>query len=215
MESPTFLTDPAAPAVIDTSAAINLVATGYAAEILKALPNRILAVEAVPAELEEGRRRGRKDADLLDDLVTLVTARLIEIVALDDAAIRTFEQLVVGPAAMTLDDGEAATIAYGLEHGGIAVIDERKATRICAERYPALKIGCTVDLFTHPNVAGALGRERLSQAVVNALRHARMRVQLHHARWVVELIGAEQAALCLSLPRIARATERQSASRSV
>lgn len=205
MEPPTFLTDPAAPAVIDTSTAINLIATGCAAEILKALSNRILAVEAVPAELQEGRRRGRKDADLLDNLVS---ARLIEVVALSDVAIQIFEQLVVGPAAMTLDDGEAATIAYGLEHGGIAVIDERKATRICAERFPALKIGCTLDIFNHPGVAATLGRERLSQAVVNALRHARMRVQLHHVQWVVELIGADEAARCSSLPRIARVAAR-------
>lgn len=206
MESPTFLTDPAAPAVIDTSAAINLIATGCAGEILRALPNRVMAVDAIPRELEEGRRRGRKDADLLNELVA---ARLVEIVTLNDRATDTFEQLVIGPAAMTLDDGEAATIAYALELNGIAIIDERKATRICAGRFPALGIACTVDLFAHPEVARALGRKGLAQAMLNALRTARMRVLPHHIAWVVELIGAREAASCISLPRSIRQTENR------
>lgn len=206
MESPTFLTDHAAPAVIDTSTAINLIATGYAAEILKALPNRVLAVDAIPAELEEGRRRGRKDADLLKELMAV---RLVEIVTLNDGATEIFEQLVIGPAAMTLDDGEAATIAYALEYGGIAIIDERKATRICAGRFPTLGTGCTVDLLAHPHVVHALGRERLTEAVLSALRLARMRVLPHHIGWVVELIGTDEAASCVSLPRSIRQTENR------
>jgi predicted nucleic acid-binding protein len=206
MEPPIFLTDPSTPAVIDTSAAINLIATGCAAEILKALPNRVLAVDAIPVELEEGHRRGRIDADLLNELVA---ARLIEVVTLNDAATQTFEQLVIGPAAMTLDDGEAATIAYALEHSGIAIIDERKATRICAERFPGLMTGCTVDLFAYPHVGHALGHERLAEAVLNALKIARMRVLPLHIAWVVNLIGAGEAASCMSLPRSIRQAENR------
>jgi predicted nucleic acid-binding protein len=201
MGSLTCLTDPAALVVIDTSAAINLIATGCAADILRALPIRLLAVDAVPAELEEGRRRGRPDADLMSHLVA---ARLIEIVTLGDMAAPRFEELVIGPAAATLDDGEAATIACAAEHGGIALIDERKANRICGERFPKLRVGCTVDLFAHPDVLPALGHEKLAEAVLNALQQARMRVLPHHVDWVVGLIGIERASLCPSLPRQAR-----------
>ncbi len=204
MGSPTCLTDPAAHLVIDTSAAINLNATGCAVEILKSLPNRVLAVDIILHELEEGRRRGKRDADLLNELVS---AHLIEVVTLDSPAEKIFEELVVGRAVETLDDGEAATIAYAAEHGGIAIIDERKAIRICGQRFASLRLGSTVDLFAHPKVLTGLGRERLSQAVLNSLQNARMRVLPHHIRWVVDLIGQEQATKCASLPRSVRSSD--------
>jgi len=187
--------------VIDTSVAINLMATGCAAQILRALPNRVFAVDAVSIELEEGRQRGRPDADLLDELVT---AKKIEIVTLGDSAVAIFEELVIGAAAATLDDGEAATIAYAAAHGATAIIDERKANRICSERFPRMLVGCTVDLFAHPSVANALGSEKLAQAVFNALQLARMRVLPQHVKWVVDLIGKEQALPCASLSRAAQ-----------
>ena len=151
------MTDPAAVAVADASAVINLNATGCAREIVAALPNRVVVVDIVPEELERGRERDRKDADLLHGLVA---AGAIEIVRLDETALGYFEGFVVGSAADTLDDGEAATIAYALAEGTIPLIDERKATRLCAERHPALRVGCTVDLFAHPRCCNALAESR-------------------------------------------------------
>jgi predicted nucleic acid-binding protein len=193
----TCLTDPKALVVADASAIINLNATGRAQDIVRALPNRLVVVDVVSAELEQGRRRGRLDADLLNQLVT---AGLIEVVKLNDQTVHHFEELVIGSAAKTLDDGEAATIAYAVGHEAIALVDERKATRICAQRFPKLCLGCTVDIFTHPEVLRALGAEALAGAVFGALYHGRMRVFPHHVDWVVELIGTDQAALCTSLP---------------
>jgi hypothetical protein len=91
-----------------------------------------------------------------------------------------------------------------VDHGATAIIDERKANRICGERFPEVRVGCTVDLLAHPDIMSALGRETLCQAVINALRLARMSVLPHHVAWVVDLIGEGQAALCTSLPRLAR-----------
>ena len=191
MGSPSCLIDPHLPIVLDTSAAINLVATGLASDILRALPNPVLATDAVSGELARDRR-GRRDADLMDELVT---ARLINVVILGSTALPIFESLVVGRAADTLDDGEAATIAYAVEHHAVAIIDERKANRICGERYPELRVGCTIDLLSHPGLASAFGPEKLSMAVLNALQQARMRVLPHHIDWVVGLLGSEQASL--------------------
>jgi predicted nucleic acid-binding protein len=207
MGSLTCLTDPAAVLVADASTVINLNASAAAKEIVGALPNRVAVVDVVLSELELGRRRGRRDADQLGELVA---AGLVEIVKLGDAASVHFEQLVVGPAAMTLDDGEAATIAYAVAHEGMTIIDERKANRICAEKFPALRIGCTVDIFAHPAVRNNLGHEPLAAAVFNALSQGRMRVLPHHVDWVVGLIGMDQAALCTSLPASIRRPARHS-----
>lgn len=201
MGPPPFLIEPGALLVVDASAVINLNATGCVEAILTALPNRLTVVDVVPAELEAGRRRGRQDTHRLD---ALVNAGLVAVVTVGDAGAAYFEELLVGGAAETLDDGEAATIAYAVEHGGIAIVDERKANRICAVRFPQLRVASTVDLFAQEPVARALGREALSRAVLNALHLARMGIRPHHVEWVLALIGPEQAAQCPSLPRAVR-----------
>jgi predicted nucleic acid-binding protein len=203
MGSLTCLTDPSLVIVADASAVINLNATGCARDIITALPNRVAVVDVVATELEQGRSRDRQDADLLKELVA---AGLIEVVRLGEPDMAHFEELVIGPAARTLDDGEAATIAYAIAHDATPLVDERKANRICAERFPELRVGCTVDIFTHPEILQSLGKEALGDAVSDALSHGRMRVFPHHLEWVIGLIGTKRAALCTSLPGAVRLT---------
>lgn len=191
------LSDPRAFVVIDTSVAINLIATRIAGPILDAVPNQVSVVEEVAIELQDGRKCGRTEADALEKLVA---SGRMNIVQLGSPAINDFTGLVSGQAAETLDDGEAATIAYALERGATALIDERKANRICAERFPSLAIGCTVDLLAHDSLQGALGPDGLSDAVFNALHDGRMRVLARHLEWIVRLVGPERAAKCVSLP---------------
>ncbi|WP_137104624.1 hypothetical protein [Azospirillum argentinense] len=191
------MTDPNALLVGDASIIINLSATGCARKILEALPNRLVVTEIVASELEDGQRCGWRDRDFLNELAV---ANLVEIIKLGEIGEQHFEELVVGRASETLDDGEAATIAYAAEQGALALIDERKGNRICRDRFPGLHLGCTVDMFAHPGVGQALGQSGLAAAVLNALRLAKMRVLPHHIGWVVRLIGPEQAALCSSLP---------------
>ena len=201
MDSPSCLTDSAAVLVADASAVINLNASGCAADIVRALPHRLAVVHPVPRELALGRSRGRRDDELLAELIG---AGLINLAALDEDAELHFEQLVIGPAALTLDDGEAATIAYAVSYLATAVIDERKATRICTARFPALRTANTVDIFSHEAVQRGLGSARLGDAIFNALHRGRMRVFPHHVAWVLHMIGTERASLCPSLPKSAR-----------
>ena len=201
VERQSCLNDLTLPVVADTSVIINLNASGCAEAILDALPNRFLVVSEVRLELEEDRHTGRNDAAALTDLVA---SGRVEIAQLGDSGIQHFSDLGTGSASQTLDDGEAATIAYALEHGAVALIDERKANRICTERFPALVTGSTVDLLAQGNVQAALGHDRLAEAVFHALRHGRMRVLPHHVPWVVDLIGQTRAARCPSLPRSVR-----------
>ncbi|MGC1561791.1 MAG: hypothetical protein WA820_18345, partial [Bradyrhizobium sp.] len=100
--------------------------------------------------------------------------------------------------------GEAATIAHALEAMGVAVIDERKARRICEQKFPDLQLAATMDILSHPDVERALGQEVVSGAVFNALQNARMRVTSSYLPWVVELIGESRATLCKSLPQVVR-----------
>lgn len=199
--SQTYSTDWSATVVLDTSAAININATKNGATLLGALPFEFVVPEALVIELEEGRRRGRTD---LDEIEPLIGTGLIGIATLDDDAAEHFMSLVVGASSDTLDDGEAATLAYAVRHGATPVIDERKAKRIAGLRFPNLQLRCTLDLFAHPRINTMISREDLADAVFNALQFARMNVPLDRENWVVDLIGADRASRCPSLSRRAR-----------
>jgi hypothetical protein len=112
-----------------------------------------------------------------------------------------FEKLVIGSSSETLDDGEAATIAYAVEHSLGVVMYDKKARRICREQYGSVKMRCSVELFQHPSIEEALGQDRLATAVLNALRIGRMRVLPQHVAWIVALIGETNASTCTSLPK--------------
>lgn len=187
--------------IADASVAINLKATGRAMEILGALPFDIAITDNVEAELLEDSRSGRKDAALLAELVE---AKRVRIVSLNQAALEVFGGLVAGSTTETLDDGEAATIAYAVTHGAVPVIDERKGRRICNQRFPGVRVLSTAELFMEPAVEAALGRDALSDAVFQALHTARMRVLPDYVTWVVTLIGTDRALQCPSLPQWAR-----------
>lgn len=207
MRLPSCITDPNALLVADASVAINLNATGCAAQILHALPNRIVITAIAADEVRDDRQNGRRDAELL---AKLADDGLIEIVHLSEAAEIVFGRLVIGPAIETLDDGEAATIAHASEHGGIALIDERKANRICGQRFAELRVASTIDVLANGGVQVGLARQELGNAVFNALRQARMRVLPHHCDWVTSLIGPERTSVCDSLPRSFRLLQSSS-----
>lgn len=190
------LTNSSLPIVADTSAVINLNASGCAAAILRALPNRIVLTDTVLAEVCTDKRTGRDDAKLIR---SLIDADLATVAALADLKKNHFAELVAGPAAETLDDGEAATIACALEIDAATIIDDRKAVALCARKYPSLVVASTVDVLMHPAINITLGHAALADAVYAALQSARMRVPRRYEEWVVRMIGEARAELCPSL----------------
>lgn len=179
--------------VLDTSVFINLSASGAAAQILEALPNNIFMVDIAAREVREDSRNGRSDADILQK-VTHPPA--LEIITLDERGLALFESFV-----LALDDGEAATIAAAVSRDAIPVIDERRARKICGEELPGTLQASTIDLFSHPAVVRALGKDALADIVHAALKNARMHVRVDQRDWIIELIGCERATGCTSIPR--------------
>lgn len=182
--------------VADASVWINLIATERAHVILRATPTPLRITDVALAELERGRSKGRRAAD---EMAALLHLGLTEVVALNADDEDLFVSLVSGGAAETLDDGEAATLACACRLGVSAVIDERKATLIAAQRFQTLEVLSTVDLLLSPEVRGACGAE-LGNVLFGALTGARMRVPDQHTEEVVRVLGAERVASCNSLP---------------
>lgn len=195
------LADVGCDLILDTSVIINLSASGVAVELLRALPHQRLIVDIAAAEVRVDCRNGRSDVDVLTELTSYGS---MNVVALDEPGLRIFEKLVV-----SLDDGEAATIAAAVRRQGAAVIDERKARRICGEEFPDVTRATSIDLFSHPRVLDLLGRDRLADAVYAALKDARMSVRSDQRDWIIRLIGSDRAAACSSIPA-SRVADRRS-----
>jgi predicted nucleic acid-binding protein len=207
MSSSSFLTDPRAKPVVDASVVINLNATLRAADIIKSLPNPLLVTENACGELEGGIGNGHRD---YEQLLQLIDAGLVQRVRVGAASLSVYESLIDGSTLRTLDDGEAATIAYAHETAGVALIDERKARTLCAASFPGLVVASTVDVLIHSSVAAILGEAGQADALASALMTARMRVPQEHLERVTMIIGAERAASCASLPKSARSNKSTS-----
>lgn len=201
MISSNFPADHDIPVVADTSVVINLNATGFSSRIIQALPNPFFVTKNVLGEAIAGSVRGHRDGEKLK---ALIEDGVVALADLGERGISVYASLVEGPVIHTLDDGEASTIARATEIRGIALIDERKATRICREKFPETSTVMTVDLLFHELVGEALGEERQKEAVYNALHRARMRVPREVESSVVAFIGKDLAASCLSLSRGSR-----------
>ena len=162
-------------------------------------------------ELNSGREKGRLTSDVVADLIERNLVREVGLSAHEEAV---FLDLVAGPTGLTLDDGEAATIAFALSSGSVALIDERKATGLCRERYPALDVMSTTDLLLAEPTALALQQNALAECLFMALSVARMRVPHQHLARVCELLGVERRRQCRSLPAAWRQEQTPPRSRS-
>ena len=191
-----FLPDSWREVVADASAVINLNATDRAADLLRIFPSLPDVTRPVWAELQAGRDQGHLDFQRLEALVLTGSCRIVEV----GEGASVYGALMEGGASDTLDDGEAATIAYAAAYGRCALIDDRKARRICTQRFPAITVIYTVELLLHRAARDALGEDGQADALTRALQEARMRVPYERISQVVDLIGEDRAARCPSLP---------------
>ena len=155
------LTDPKATVVCDASTVINLNATGCPVAILKALPNPFVISEVALGELDEDTRSNRNDAKLVAEMQSL---GLIKALPLDDGSSAYFERLVAGRTIDTLDDGEAATIAYNMSEDarlGALVRRMPRNSQIISNGEGCLCYQVMRDMVTHtgPDIVSILERE--------------------------------------------------------
>jgi predicted nucleic acid-binding protein len=197
MSHPGSWLDGAASLVSDASVWINLIATERAEVVIRSSSVRHLITSTARSELDAGRAKGRRTAIAVAELIEM---ELISEVALGPAEEETFLSLVAGPVSETLDDGEAATIAYAIGSGSIALIDERKATSLCGNRFPSVKVMSTTDLLLSQAVQSTLSADDLADSLFKALSVARMRVPECHLPEVCRLLGPERRQQCQSLP---------------
>lgn len=201
MNSSRLFVDFNAILVADASTIINLNGSGRAEDILRILPHKMIVTENAVIELERGRQEAHKDAE---KLAHLIEAGLVLRETFGPGGLHIYEELVSGPAVESLDDGEAATIAYAFEVNGVALIDDRKAWSLCSRKYPTVSLASTSELLVHSEITARLGEDDQADAIFAALQVARMRVPHELHQTVIRIIGQDRATLCHSLPKAAR-----------
>lgn len=204
MRRQTSWLDEAPSLVGDASVWINLAATGRAEEIIRLSQVEHVITTTALGELENGRSKGRQTAAEVGKLIEAGLVREVSLSSTDEAV---FLDLVAGPTSQTLDDGEAATIAYALGSKTVALIDERKATGLCTSRYPALMVMSTTDLLLAGPIRSSFNSDDLRHCFFLALTVARMRVPGHHLAGVCDLLGPDLCRQCRSLPAAWRQSE--------
>jgi hypothetical protein len=73
----------------------------------------------------------------------MVGDQIVPVAELEGEALQAFFDPVSGSASESLGDGEAATLAFAHWTGRSATIDEKKATRLSADRFTTLRLATT------------------------------------------------------------------------
>lgn len=184
--------------VLDASVVINILACGDAARLLKALDQKAVVPRQVVVEIAREPVRHLDDAN---SFPKLLQSGLLQLHELEDMHYLSFLDLVGAAAPNSLGDGEAATIAAAEQLQCMAIIDERKATRIARSRRAPHLTACTLDLYACTHLASTYSRDDLAVLVFNSMQHARMRIPADRRTWVVDLIGEERAKQCSCFPQ--------------
>lgn len=181
--------------VIDTSVLINLIASDGITQILSGLSLEIFLTDAVSRELKKHPKDGSNCSQLLD---SLIGQGLLKPVKLLPPALERYLELT-----LELGDGEASVIAYAVMHNQCtAVIDEKKARRICQERFHLAPPFCTVDLFQEYFFRVKPDLPEFRPLLFNAVKIGRMRILTEaDENWVKEMLGYELIQQCPSLKK--------------
>ena len=182
--------------VLDASVLINILGTGSPDAVLRAVNRAVLVDEIALREVTIDPCTGKSPTDLL---VRLQTSGLIEVIKMNDDAYNLFIGLTGAGPPDDLDDGEAATLAQAAQRGYVAVIDEKKATRIAGVLFPEVVLLNSLDLLAAPELLQQSGRDGLADILYLALCNARMRVPSSQRAWIVNLLGVVRAQECPSL----------------
>lgn len=175
------------PLFLDASVIINLVGSGHADTIIDALNCPVLIEENVHREFKRHPRDGRDSRTAID---ALVSSGRLTLVRMTPTEFDRFLAYTGAPPPNDLGDGEAATLACAFERGS-AAIDDRKASRIAADTAPHVKIYCSMDLMCAASVVSALTQDKVRQAILDALKYARMHIPQEWRPWIREMIGTD------------------------
>ncbi len=194
--TPSTLSNSHTRLIVDASVLINILGTGCPLVVFECLA-RVFAIDEITVRevgIDPSTRRSSQEI-----LATLQQRGMLKVIRMTDDVYERFLGFAAAQPPNDLDDGEAATLAHAASGQYVAVIDERKASRIASLHIPEIKTLNSIDLLAAPELLGRLGRDKVSEGIYRALRDARMRVPPRMRQWVADLLGSTRAHECPSL----------------
>lgn len=159
--------------VLDASVIINLLGCGYAGDILKAIRSSFSVEERT---LKEIRRHPIPGRSHIDELSALKAAGLLQVHRMSDDAYALYLDLIDDSSPACLGDGEsaaiatAATLAYGV------ALDDRKARKVLAKRFPQITLVTTVGMFFAASMQNSNMKIMMPNIIESAVCHSRMAI---------------------------------------
>ena len=164
MNSSSFPVSPRVAVVADASVIINLNATEDAAAIIGAFPNPFLVTDNVRRELSLGKSRGHLCGERLEALIGQGVFAPAELGPADQDVYRSLVEGGIRGDPGTTAKPRRSPIPWGMTAS--RSIDERKAKRICAARFPDVLVMSTVEMLLHGAVGERLGESGQCEAIV-------------------------------------------------
>ena len=181
--------------VFDASVLINLAVSRHCRIVFKSLNSECIVSPQVLNELN-GQS---KDNSIRNQVINkLIDQEQLLLVHLNQPESADFLSLVTADETDALDDGEASTIALAKHRNAIAVIDEKKGTRIASSSSPPIATVSTVDLLRWVSTNNTHNIP-ICDIVVDALVQSKMRVPHEHVEWITKLVPPEIIPKCTSL----------------
>lgn len=170
--------------VLDASVLFNLLATGIAADTLEALGVPCWVEERTATEVR--RFPGEKAESM--PLQTLFGSGHLRLCRMSPVAYDIYLSLISGPSTQTLDDGESAAIAMSVTGVGSVVLDDKKARRICSERFSHVSIASSLHLFVEAASRGNWGDQQLVHVVQRARDVSKMSIIPTERAWLASVM---------------------------
>jgi predicted nucleic acid-binding protein len=172
------------PLVIDTSAVINILGCGAGRSLLRSLGRTCIVEERVLGKLTYHPIALR---DAHQEIQDLVREGLLNVVRMDDDDYELFLELSASSGHPGLGVGESAAIAIAARRGHFLVLDDRKARRRTATRYPELRLITSAALFLEAANAGGLSIQEARAFFTCAINNAGMCILKEERSLVVHL----------------------------
>lgn len=171
----------------DCDILMNLLATGRAVEILRAVRLVLLVPPTVDREALFLESETPDDPRTPVDLDPLVQARVLSKVSLSDEEVE-----VVVKLAQSVDDGEAEVIAVGSVRQLAIATDDRKARRVASARGSQLM--STPDLLMRWQAASSTSEEEVARVLGLIGRRSRYRPPRSHSLydWWMKLLVLDE-----------------------
>lgn len=185
---------PRSPLVLDASVIFNILATGFAADIIDAIGQPCLVEMRTRREV---KRHPRPDAANGDPLEPLLVCGALQIATMSSTAYRFYLGLVSGDSAAALGDGESAAIALAADANHAVALDDAKARAIRSRQAPHVTTVSSLALIVGAAQASRWAEGKLRQAISDARKYARMGIVVSERaffRDVTDALGLLDAA---------------------